>query len=69
MPSEPAALTAWIGSLGLKPERIGLEAGPLSQVGCDLHARGTRHLGFASGRRFCASANVTQNRQLRACRA
>ena len=29
--SEPAALTAWFGSLGLDIERIGLEAGPLSQ--------------------------------------
>lgn len=29
--SEPEALIAWFGSLGLKLERIGLEAGPLSQ--------------------------------------
>ena len=29
--SEPAALIAWLGSLGLGLERIGLEAGPLSQ--------------------------------------
>ncbi len=29
--SEPAALMAWFGSLGLPLERIGLEAGPLSQ--------------------------------------
>jgi transposase len=29
--SEPAALIAWFGSLGLLLERIGLEAGPLSQ--------------------------------------
>jgi transposase len=29
--SEPAALIAWFGSLGLALERIGLEAGPLSQ--------------------------------------
>jgi len=29
--SEPEALIAWFGSLGLEPERIGLEAGPLSQ--------------------------------------
>jgi transposase len=29
--SEPAALIAWFGSLGLAVERIGLEAGPLSQ--------------------------------------
>jgi transposase len=29
--SEPEALLAWFGSLGLELERIGLEAGPLSQ--------------------------------------
>src|SRR5262245_9730784 len=29
--SEPEALIAWFGSLGLGLERIGLEAGPLSQ--------------------------------------
>jgi transposase len=29
--SEPEALIAWFGSLGLELERIGLEAGPLSQ--------------------------------------
>src|SRR5712691_5077793 len=29
--SEPAALIAWFGSLGLGLARIGLEAGPLSQ--------------------------------------
>jgi len=29
--SEPAALIAWFGSLGFELERIGLEAGPLSQ--------------------------------------
>src|SRR5438445_5967438 len=29
--SEPAALIAWFGSLGLELVRIGLEAGPLSQ--------------------------------------
>src|SRR5471032_2887871 len=29
--SEPAALIAWFGSLGLSLVRIGLEAGPLSQ--------------------------------------
>jgi transposase len=29
--SGPAALTGWFGSLGLRLERIGLEAGPLSQ--------------------------------------
>ena len=29
--SEPQALIAWFGSLGFSLERIGLEAGPLSQ--------------------------------------
>jgi transposase len=29
--SEPEPLIAWFGSLGLDLERIGLEAGPLSQ--------------------------------------
>jgi transposase len=29
--SEPEALIAWLGSLGLRLERIGMEAGPLSQ--------------------------------------
>ena len=29
--SEPEALIAWFGSLGVSLERIGLEAGPLSQ--------------------------------------
>src|SRR3984957_19810807 len=29
--SEPAALIAWFGALGLSVTRIGLEAGPLSQ--------------------------------------
>jgi transposase len=29
--SEPVALIAWLGSLGLELTRIGLEAGPLSQ--------------------------------------
>jgi transposase len=29
--SEPAALIAWFGSLGFAVERVGLEAGPLSQ--------------------------------------
>jgi transposase len=32
--SEPEALIAWFGSLGLPIERIGLEAGPLSQWLC-----------------------------------
>lgn len=32
--SEPEALIAWFGSLGLPMERIGLEAGPLSQWLC-----------------------------------
>lgn len=29
--SEPSALVTWFGDLGLVPERIGMEAGPLSQ--------------------------------------
>jgi len=29
--SEPETLIAWLGSRGLRLERIGLEAGPLSQ--------------------------------------
>ena len=33
--SEPEALVVWLRELGLVPERIGLEAGPLSQW---LHA-------------------------------
>ena len=41
--SEPAALVAWFGKLGVKLERIGLEAGPLSQW---LYA-GLREAGFA----------------------
>src|SRR6266849_6245249 len=32
--SEPEALIAWFGSLGLELARIGLEAGPLSQWLC-----------------------------------
>jgi transposase len=32
--SEPGALITWVGSLGLKLVRIGLEAGPLSQWLC-----------------------------------
>ena len=32
--SEPEALIAWFGSLGLSLERVGLEAGPLSQWLC-----------------------------------
>jgi transposase len=32
--SEPAALIAWFGSLGFRVERIGLEAGPMSQWLC-----------------------------------
>jgi transposase len=31
VPSEPAALIGWFGSLGLELTRVGLEAGPLSQ--------------------------------------
>jgi transposase len=41
--SEPEALVAWFGSLGLKVTRIGLEAGPLSQW---LYA-GMRQAGLA----------------------
>jgi transposase len=41
--SEPAALIAWLGSLGMKLVRIGLEAGPLSQW---LYA-GLREAGLA----------------------
>ncbi len=41
--SEPEALIAWLGSLGLPLARVGLEAGPLSQW---LHA-GLRQAGFA----------------------
>src|SRR3954464_7726225 len=41
--SEPVALIAWLGSLGLRLERIGLEAGPLSQW---LYA-GLREAGLA----------------------
>jgi transposase len=41
--SDPAALIAWFGSLGLTLERIGLEAGPLSQW---LYAA-LREAGFA----------------------
>jgi transposase len=50
--SEPAALITWFGSLGLTLERIGLEAGPLSQwLYAALHKAGfavelleTRHV-------------------------
>ena len=41
--SEPEALIAWFGSLGVRLERIGLEAGPLSQW---LYA-GLRQAGLA----------------------
>jgi transposase len=41
--SEPAALIAWFGSLGLELDRIGLEAGPLSQWLCAA----LREAGFA----------------------
>src|ERR1700722_12678508 len=43
--SEPAALIAWLGSLGLELTRIGLEAGPLSQW---LYA-GMREAGLVVG--------------------
>ena len=42
VPSEPEALVAFFGQLGLRPTRIGLEAGPLSQW---LHA-GLAQVGF-----------------------
>ena len=42
--SEPEALIAWFAALGLRLERIGLEAGPLSQW---LHA-GLRQAGIAA---------------------
>ena len=50
--SEPEALIAWFGSLGLRLERIGLEAGPLSQwlyaalreVGLAVELLETRHV-------------------------
>ena len=41
--SEPEALIAWFGSLGLSLDRIGLEAGPLSQW---LYAK-LKQAGFA----------------------
>lgn len=50
--SEPEALTAWFAELGLELERIGLEAGPLSQwlyagmkaVGLPVELLETRHV-------------------------
>jgi transposase len=50
--SEPAALIAWFGSLGFGLERIGLEAGPLSQwlfaamrgAGLSVELLETRHV-------------------------
>ena len=50
--SEPEALIAWFASLGLNLERIGLEAGPLSQwlyaamraVGLAVELLETRHV-------------------------
>jgi transposase len=50
--SEPTALIAWFGSLGLEVARIGLEAGPLSQwlyaamrdVGLAVELLETRHV-------------------------
>jgi transposase len=52
--SEPQALIGWFGSLGLKLERIGLEAGPLSQW---LYA-GLRQAGLA--------VELLETRQVRA---
>jgi transposase len=50
--SEPEALIAWLGSLGFRLERIGLEAGPLSQwlcaamrqAGLEVELLETRHV-------------------------
>src|SRR5918912_142668 len=50
--SEPEALVAWFGELGLKVTQIGLEAGPLSQwlhaglceAGCEAVLLETRHV-------------------------
>ncbi len=50
--SDPGALIAWFGSLGLKMVRIGLEAGPLSQwlyaamkaAGLEVELLETRHV-------------------------
>jgi transposase len=50
--SEPEALIAWFGSMGLVPTRIGLEAGPLSQwlyarmrdAGLSVELLETRHV-------------------------
>ena len=50
--SEPEALIAWFGSLGLELSRIGLEAGPLSQwlyaamkqAGLSVELLETRHV-------------------------
>ena len=56
--SEPAPLIAWFRSLGQLPERIGLEAGPLSQwlyaglrdAGLAVELLETRHVREASNR-------------------
>ena len=50
--SEPVALIGWLGSLGFRLERIGLEAGPLSQwlcaamrqAGLEVELLETRHV-------------------------
>src|SRR5215472_6112091 len=55
--SEPAALIAWFGALGLSLARIGLEAGPLSQwlfaamqqAGLAVELLETRHVHAALG--------------------
>jgi transposase len=52
--SEPSALIGWLGAFGLKLERIGLEAGPLSQW---LYA-GLRQAGLA--------VELLETRQVRA---
>ena len=46
--SEPEALVAWFGGLGIEVARIGLEAGPLSQWLLRRDARG-RLRGGAAG--------------------
>ena len=51
--SEPEALIAWLAALGFPLERVGLEAGPLSQW---LHAAMTQAAWRSSCRRPAMSA-------------